>query len=213
MPTKTTKSPTKAKTPKKEPAKPPQEALDETYNADGEIDDAIAQSEVGEISGAPAADVKKAAAESQTESPADRLKELEDKFIRLRAEYDNFMKRTAREKYQLAAFGGQSVVRAVLPVLDDLQRLIDHAREAKSGSDDALLTGAEMVLGKFVRTLESEGVHRIDAVGKKFDPLLHDAMLRQPSEEHEGGMVIEEYEPGYTYRDKVIRHAKVVVSE
>jgi len=132
MPTKTTKSPTKAKTPKKEPAPAPQEALEETYNADGEISDA------------PAAEAKKATPESQAESPADRLKGLEDKFIRLRAEYDNFMKRTAREKYQLAAFGGESVVRAVLPVLDDLQRLIDHAREAKSGSDEALLTGAEM---------------------------------------------------------------------
>ena len=198
MATKTTKLPAKAKKPKKEPAGAQQEALDKTYNAEGEIGDAPAKSEGNDISTAPAADA--------------RLKGLEDKFIRLRAEYDNFMKRTAREKYQLAAYGGESVVLAVLPVLDDLQRFIDHAREGTSGSDDALLTGAEMVLGKFIRTLESEGVQRIEAVGKKFDPLLHDAMLRQPSEEHEAGIVIEEYEPGYTYRDKVIRHAKVVVS-
>ncbi|MCH7573553.1 MAG: nucleotide exchange factor GrpE [Candidatus Marinimicrobia bacterium] len=210
MATKTTKVPKKTKPPKKAQGEAQQKALDETYTAKGERDKSMDHSATVEspVSAARAA----APPAAPKKSPTDLLKELEDKYVRLRAEYDNFIKRTAREKFQLAAYGGESVVLAFLPILDDLQRSIDHARQAKDGGAGALLTGVEMVQEKFAKVLESEGVRRMDTVGQKFDPQLHDAMLRRPSQDHEEGTVLEEYERGYTYRNKVIRHAKVVVS-
>lgn len=201
---KTSKTPKKTKPPKKVRGDAQQKPLDETYTAQGDLDKSADRSATAKSAAAPPVAMKL--------SPAEQLQELEDKHVRLRAEFDNFVKRTAREKFQLASYGGESVVLAILPILDDLQRSIDHARQAKDDGAGALLTGVEMVQEKFDQALESEGVRRMDTVGQKFDPQLHNAMLRRPSEDHEAGTVIEEYERGYTYRDKVIRHAKVVVS-
>ncbi len=149
-----------------------------------------------------------AAAPAET-VPADTL---EERHLRLRAEFDNYIKRTGREKSELTAYGGIAMVRALLPVLDDLKRTVAHAQEAHHDSADPLLQGVVMVLEKFTRLLEAEGVRPIEALGKPFDPLLHEALLRRESADHPEGMVLEEFETGYLYRDRVIRHAKVVVS-
>lgn len=147
--------------------------------------------------------------EQPPQGPADTV---EERHLRLRAEFDNYIKRTGREKRELAAYSGLAMVRALLPVLDDLNRTVAHAREAHHDSADPLLQGVEMVLDKFTRLLEAEGVQPIEALGKPFDPLLHEAMLRRESADHPEGTVLEEFETGYLYRDRVIRHAKVVVS-
>jgi molecular chaperone GrpE len=100
----------------------------------------------------------------------------------------------------------------MLPVLDDLKRTVDHARQAGEKNDAALLQGIEMVLDKFNRTLATAGVKPIESVGKPFDPLLHEALMSRPVEDQEAGVILEEFETGYIYHDRVIRHAKVVVS-
>jgi len=137
---------------------------------------------------------------------------LEDKYLRLRAEYDNHIKRTNKEKSELIVYAAAQVFRLILPILDDLHRTIEHARQEESQKDDPLVQGVALIADKFTKLLEADGVQIFNSVGEVFDPELHDALLTRPSNEHPAGIVLEEYEPGYKYRDKVIRHARVVVS-
>ncbi len=141
-----------------------------------------------------------------------RIGELEEKLLRVRAEYDNHIKRTNREKAEFVQYFGSRAFKAILPALDDLNRTINHVKSTEEGANDPMLEGVEMVRDKFVKILEKEGVKPFNSVGEKFDPELHDAMMRRESEEHEEGIVLEEFETGYLYHDRVIRHAKVVVS-
>ena len=140
------------------------------------------------------------------------LAELESRYLRLRAEYDNHIKRTTREKNELMTYAGGHMIRKILPILDDLRRTVEHARETESRGNNPVLQGVELIVDKFTKLLEAEGVETIDSVGQEFDPDLHEALMSRSSKEHAKGMIIEEYEPGYKYRDKIIRHAKVVVS-
>jgi len=163
----------------------------------------------------PAGDDRKKGKSPADEKIADleiKLKEQEDKYLRLRAEYDNHIRRTTREKLELAEYGGMEIIQSILPVLNDLKRTIDHAPEDNAKENDSIIQGVGLIVEKFAKILEAEGVTPIHAVGKAFDPELHDALMRQHSGEHPEGTVIEEFEPGYCYKDKVIRHAKVVVS-
>jgi len=139
-------------------------------------------------------------------------KDLEDKYLRLRAEYDNHIKRTNKEKHEIITYAGSHVFRLILPILDDLRRTIDHARQDESQKDDPIVQGVELIIEKFDKLLEAEGVRVFSSVGEAFDPELHEALMTRSSNEHPDGIVLEEYEPGYKYRDKVLRHAKVVVS-
>ncbi len=149
--------------------------------------------------------------EPQSDEAA-RITELEEKLLRVRAEYDNHIKRTNREKAEFVQYFGSRAFKAILPALDDLNRTIDHVKSTEEGANDPMLEGVEMVRDKFAKILETEGVKPFNSVGEKFDPELHDAMMRRESKEHEEGIVLEEFEAGYVYHDRVIRHAKVVVS-
>ncbi|MEE9464001.1 MAG: nucleotide exchange factor GrpE [Candidatus Neomarinimicrobiota bacterium] len=142
----------------------------------------------------------------------DQVKELEGKYLRLRAEYDNHIKRTGKEKDELITYAGTHIFRLILPILDDLRRTVDHARQDEAQKDDPILQGWGLVIDKFVNLLEGEGVHTFTSVGEAFDPQLHEALMTRSSSEHPEGIVLEEFESGYMYRDKVLRHAKVVVS-
>lgn len=141
-----------------------------------------------------------------------RFKELEDKYLRLRAEYDNHIKRTSKEKSELITYAGTQVFRLILPILDDLHRTVEHARQDESQKDDPVVQGLALIVDKFDKVLKAEGVQVFSSVGEAFDPELHEALMTRPSNEYPAGIVLEEYEPGYKYRDKVIRHARVVVS-
>ncbi|UCD39087.1 MAG: nucleotide exchange factor GrpE [Fidelibacterota bacterium] len=141
-----------------------------------------------------------------------QLEELEQKYIRLRAEYDNHIKRTTKEKGELIAYAGAHVFRLILPILDDLQRTVNHAREDDSQKDDLLIQGVAIIIEKFTKLLESEGVEVFTSVGEEFDPELHEALMTRSSDEHPEGIILEVYEPGYRYRERILRHAKVVVS-
>jgi molecular chaperone GrpE len=139
-----------------------------------------------------------------------KLKEASDKYTRLYAEYDNFRKRTAREKIDWIKSAGEEVILKVLPVLDDIERAISHN---KSVSDpEVLKQGLEIIHQKFKNILTNKGIEPMVAKGQPFDPELHDAITSiAAATEDLKGKVIEEVEKGYMMNGKVIRHAKVVV--
>jgi molecular chaperone GrpE len=150
--------------------------------------------------------------ETQPESQSieEKYKELSDKFTRLYAEYDNFRRRTAKEKIDWVKSAGEEIILKVLPVLDDIERAIAHNKEI---TDPAILKeGLELIGQKFKTILTSRGVEPMESAGKPFDPELHDAItsIAAPSEDMKG-KVVDEVEKGYTQNGKVIRHAKVVV--
>ena len=148
-----------------------------------------------------------AAASSKDEIQVD----WRDKYIRLQAEFDNFRKRTLREKMDLIQSGGSDVLKAILPILDDMQR----ATAASEKSDDiaALREGERLVVQKFIDTLRQKGVVEIEAVDQDFDENLHEAVARFAAGDDKRGKVIDVVERGYMLGEKVLRFAKVVVGE
>lgn len=137
--------------------------------------------------------------------------EWKDKYVRLQAEFDNYRKRTLREKMELIETGGQDVLKAVLPVVDDVQRAV----EAMSKSDDieALRRGVELISQKFCDTLRQRKVVAIDAKGECFDEELMEAVAKFPAGEEQKGKVIDVVQTGYMLGERVLRFAKVVVGE
>ena len=134
-----------------------------------------------------------------------------DKYMRLQAEFDNYRKRTLREKMDLVASGGSDVIKSMLSVLDDMYRAV--AASEKSEDINALREGEKLVLQKFEEALRQKNVTEIEAVGKEFDPDFHEAVARFAAGEEQKGKVIDVVQRGYMLGDKVLRYAKVVVGE
>ncbi len=139
----------------------------------------------------------------------DKITTLEDKVKRQMAEFDNFRKRTTKEKEQMFSMGEKSVIEKMLPVVDNFERGLAAVPEAEKGS--AIASGMEMIYKQLMKQLEDLGVKPIEAVGKEFDPNFHNAVMQVESEELESGVVAQEYQKGYTYHDTVIRHSMVGV--
>jgi molecular chaperone GrpE len=136
--------------------------------------------------------------------------ELKDKLIRKTAELDNVIKRCEKEKLNMIDYANEKLIIKLLELVDDLDNAVESGK--KSHDPETILTGVEMIHQKAMKLLEDEGVKPLDsAEGKPFDVNLHDAMVSMPSEQPEG-TVIQEIQKGYTLRDKVIRHSKVVTS-
>lgn len=135
--------------------------------------------------------------------------EFRDHAMRKVAELENFRRRTQQEKEDLTAYANQKLLQNILPIVDDLQRALELGR--KGNDYKALLEGIEMVYNKAVQTLGEAGVTPIEPVGQEFDVNLHEALMRMPSEAPEG-QVVQEIQRGYMYKDKVLRHAKVITS-
>jgi len=143
--------------------------------------------------------------------------ELNDRVLRKAAEFENYRRRMDREKQRRHESGMLEVIEPVLEVLDDFERSIDAAEELQESQDaekayESLKGGVEMVFRKFRDTLENLGVEPIEAEGEPFDENLHEAMMRQPSDEVEPGTVLQEIRKGYRMEDRVIRHSRVVVA-
>ena len=154
------------------------------------------------------------AEEKKEEDPLEKankeIAELKDKYLRTLAEFDNYKKRTLKEKAELILNGGEKTVKAVLPVLDDFER----ALKDKSDDPKAIKDGVTMIFNKFVKTLESLGVKKIDTTDKDFDTDFHEAVAMVPGMgDDKKGKVIDCVQTGYTVNDKVIRHAKVAVGQ
>lgn len=144
------------------------------------------------------------------EEAREQVASLKDKLLRTIAEFENYKKRTIKEKMELIQNGGAKTVSALLPVLDDFERAVAD----KSEDPKAIKEGTQMILNKFVKTLESIGVKQIDAVGEDFNTDYHEAVAMVPgAEDDKKGKVIDCVQTGYTMNDKVIRHAKVAVGQ
>ena len=138
--------------------------------------------------------------------------ELKDSYLRLMAEFDNFRKRTSKEKMELALNGGEKVLTSLLPVLDDLERAQRNIAEAKD--IDALREGVELVFNKLTTTLENNGLKKIDTENQDFNTDFHEAIAMIPAPNDEAkGKVIDCVQAGYMLNDKVIRHAKVAIGQ
>ena len=145
-----------------------------------------------------------------------RVKELEeeneslrDQRIRAIADLDNVRRRAEQDLLTTIQRANERLLMKLLPIIDDFERSVENG--AESLGEDPFFKGVEMIKSKLAKLLDEEGVERIEAVGKPFDVELHEALMRQPSDQPEN-TVVSELEPGYTYKGKVLRHAKVIVS-
>lgn len=144
------------------------------------------------------------------EEAQEQIASLKDKLLRTIAEFENYKKRTIKEKMELIQNGGAKTVSALLPILDDFERAVAD----KSEDPKAIKEGTQMIFNKFVKTLESIGVKQIDAIGEDFNTDFHEAVAMVPgAEDDKKGKVIDCVQTGYTMNDKVIRHAKVAVGQ
>ena len=140
----------------------------------------------------------------------EQIEELNDKLKRQMAEFDNFRKRTEKEKSQMYDMGARSVIEKILPVIDNFERgLAAVPEEAK---EDAFVVGMDKVYKQMLVELEAIGVTAIEAVGKEFDPEFHNAVMQVESGEYESGVVAQELQKGYMYKDSVVRHSMVKVA-
>ena len=139
----------------------------------------------------------------------EKIEELTDQVKRQMAEFDNFRKRTEKEKTQMYEIGAKSIIEKVLPVVDNFERGL--AAVPEENKDDAFVDGMNKIYKQLMTMLEEADVKPIEAVGREFDPNLHNAVMQTESEEYESGIVAQELQKGYTYRDSVVRHSMVAV--
>ncbi|NLI92435.1 MAG: nucleotide exchange factor GrpE [Peptococcaceae bacterium] len=128
---------------------------------------------------------------------------------RLKAEFDNFRKRTQKEKEEAAKYGSERIILSLLPVLDNFERAVESSHKNKDF--ESLSQGVEMIHRQFLKVLEDEGLKTIQAAGEQFDPNLHEALLREETDQGEN-VVLEELQKGYYLKDKVLRPSRVKVS-
>ena len=196
-----------------------QEAVKKAYEAAGE--------EPPEMEEEPAEDDKQTADEKEEEAgglfgrkerklkkeleqKCEELAEKQNSFLRLMAEFDNFRKRTEKEKSGMYAMGAKDVIEKILPVLDNFERGFSLVTE--EDKEDAFVQGMEKIYKQFVTVLEELGVTPIDAEGKEFDPNLHNAVMHIEDENLGENVVAKELQKGYMYKDSVVRHSMVTVA-
>jgi len=153
---------------------------------------------------------KKDKLKKENEELKHQVAELNDKYLRLFADFDNFRKRNTRERIELIKTAGIEVVNSLLPVLDDFQR----ALKQMEATNDPMTEGVKLIYQKLVSILESKGLKAMTSIGEPFNPEFHEAISEVPVEdENMKGKVVDEIEKGYYLSDKIIRHAKVVVGK
>jgi molecular chaperone GrpE len=166
-----------------------------------------AEASVEARAAASTAEIDEAAEKAQKE-----LEEARDRLIRLQADFENFRKRTLRERAEAFRYGHQNVVKDLLPTVDNLERAIAHARESGGGDLEGFLQGVELVLRELLGALAKHGVTPIEAEGAPFDPSVHEAMGQNPDESVAPNTVIQVLEKGYRLLDRLLRPTRVIVS-
>lgn len=150
--------------------------------------------------------------EKELEKAQKIIDEQKDKYLRLSAEFDNFRKRTIKEKAELIKNGGEKTICAVLPILDDFERALQNIQKAEDIK--AVAEGVDLIFQKFQKVLAQEGLKEMKPVGETFDTDFHEAVALAPApNEEQKGKVLDCVQTGYKLNDKVIRHAKVVVAQ
>lgn len=144
----------------------------------------------------------------------EQIESLTDRLTRQMAEFDNFRKRTEKEKSAMYEIGAKSIVEQILPVVDSFERGLAAAREGmeEEAQENAFLTGMDQIYKQLMKALEDAGVRPIEAVGAPFDPNLHNAVMHVDDEALGENVVAEEFQKGYMYRDSVVRHSMVKVA-
>ena len=140
----------------------------------------------------------------------EKIEELTDRLTRQMAEFDNFRKRTDREKSQMYEVGAKDVIDKILPVVDNFERGLGAVTEEEK--EDPFVKGMEQIYKQLMTTLEGIGVKPIEAVGNEFDPDFHNAVMHVEDEEVGENIIVEEFQKGYMYRDSVVRHSMVKVA-
>ncbi|MDA3778718.1 MAG: nucleotide exchange factor GrpE [Bacteroidales bacterium] len=157
-------------------------------------------------------EVEEKSEEKKEKTDIEKLDEMEDKYLRLIAEYDNYRKRTLKEKMELMKSAGEDIIINLLPILDDFERAIKHIEEKKD--TDSSKEGIYLIYNKFSELLKQKGVKNIDAKNKAFDTDLHEAITKIPAPTDDlKGKVVDVVEKGYYLKEKVIRYSKVVIGE
>ena len=147
---------------------------------------------------------------------SNQKKELDlliDKHVRLKAEFENFRKRKNKEISALLQYDGENVIKEILPIFDDLNRLVESAEVIEDKNENALINGISLLRSKIERFLENKNIEPFGSEGEVLDPELHDAMMTQSDKKKDDNTILSVFEKGYRYHDKVIRHAKVVVNK
>jgi len=140
---------------------------------------------------------------------SEEIKRVSEKNIRLLAEFDNYKRRTQQERSDLLKYEGQSLAKSLLPILDDLNRTLEIDEKTES---NAIMEGIQLIVNKLDKILIDLGIEAFDSIGEEFDPDRHEALMSEKSKEKEN-VITKEFEKGYVYNDKILRHAKVVVSK
>ena len=199
-----------------------EEAVEETFETDVQAEE-TANTENVEVEHAEAEAVEADDAETEKSTkeksklfkkkkdPKDeKIEELSDKLLRQMAEFDNFRKRTEKEKSAMYEIGAKDIIEKLLPVVDNFERGFQSV--AEEDKEDAFVTGMEMVYKQLMTMLETVGVKPIEAVGQEFNPDLHNAGMQVEDETVGDTISVEEFQKGYTYRDSVVRYSMVKVA-
>lgn len=158
------------------------------------------------------AEVEEAEEKDPLEKAQEEIDELKDKWLRSVAEFENYRKRTLKERAELILNGGEKVITAILPILDDMERAIENG--AKTDDPEVLREGMTLIHQKFMKILEAQGVSKIETKDADFDTDVHEAVAMVPGMgDDKKGKVIDCLQEGYKLNDKVIRHAKVAVGQ
>lgn len=184
-----------------------EEVTEET--AEEETAETAEESEEEEKADTAAGDGKKGFFKKKKDKKDEQIEELTDQVKRQMAEFDNFRKRTEKEKTQMYDMGARSIVEKILPVIDNFERGLAGVPEEEK--EDAFVVGMDKTYRQMLTELETVGVTPIEALGKEFNPEYHNAVMQVESEEYDSGIVAQELQKGYMYKDSVVRHSMVAV--
>lgn len=188
-----------------------EEELNKAQEASAEVDrEENAGDASGEISGEESVESSQPAEEGSSEENPELL-QLKDKYLRTLAEYENFRKRSEKEKTQMFELGAKSIIEALLPVVDNFERALSHVQEEEK--DSPFVKGIEGIYKQIQKMFADCNIQEIEALGKKFDPALHNAVMTEEEGDAEEDTITQDLQKGYTYRGNVVRHSMVKVKK
>lgn len=210
----------KAVNPEKSQEEMVKEAVEEAKKAAAEAEAQAEETEAEEVETTEEAEGTEESAEedkkglfgkkNKKDKKDEKIEELTDKLIRQMAEFDNYRKRTEREKSQMYEIGAKDVIEKILAVVDNFDRAMVAVKEEQK--EDPFVQGMDKIYKHMMTTLEEIGVKPIEAVGKEFDLNLHNAVMHIEDDNYGENIVVDEFQKGYTYRDSVVRHSMVRVA-
>ena len=188
-----------------------EEELNKAQDASAEVDaEENGEATSEETSGEESVESSQAVEEGSSEENPELL-QLKDKYLRTLAEYENFRKRSEKEKAQMFELGAKSIIEALLPVVDNFERALSHVQEEEK--DSPFVKGIEGIYKQIQKMFADCNIQEIEALGKKFDPALHNAVMTEEEGDAEEDTITQDLQKGYTYRGNVVRHSMVKVKK